>query len=75
MSMPIPTPTASRALGALRLAIVLTAIAMLFALVLLIKETAYIFAGFMFVGPVLLGVAVLLLGWVIWSELRAKQVL
>ena len=68
-------PAPQRIFSALRLSILLTGLAMILALVLLIKETAYIFAGFMILGPALLGLAVVLLGWVIWSELRAKQVL
>jgi len=59
----------------LRLAIVSTAIAVALALALLIKETAYVFSVFMFIGPVLLLIAVLLLGFVIFKELRAKQVI
>jgi small-conductance mechanosensitive channel len=59
----------------LRLAIMLTALAVTLALALLIKETAYVFSVFMFVGPVLLLVAILLLGYVIFTELRSKQVI
>jgi hypothetical protein len=59
----------------LQLAIVLTGVAILLALSLLIKETAYVFSAFMFLGPVLLLVAVLLLGYVIFTELRDKQVI
>lgn len=68
-------PAPSRTVWALRLAILLTGLAMIMALTLLIKETAYIFAGFMILGPLLLGAGVVLLGWMIWTELRAKQVL
>ncbi|HEY6930039.1 MAG TPA: hypothetical protein VJA66_10220 [Thermoanaerobaculia bacterium] len=59
----------------MRLAIVLTAVTIVLALSLLIKETAYVFSAFMFLGPVLLLAAVLLLGYVIFSELRDKQVI
>lgn len=62
-------------LHVLRLAIVLTAVTIVLALSLLIKETAYVFSAFMFLGPVLLLAAVLLLGYVIFSELRDKQVI
>ena len=68
-------PAPQRTLSALRLSILLTGLAMILALALLVKETAYVFAGFMILGPALLGLAVVLLGRVIWSELRAKQVL
>lgn len=73
--MSAPNPAPQRTFSALRLSILLTGLAMILALALLIKETAYVFAGFMILGPALLGLAVVLLGWVIWSELRAKQVL
>jgi hypothetical protein len=59
----------------LRLAILLTGLALVLAISLLIKETAYVFSVFMFVGPVLLLAAVLLLGFVIFKELRHKQVI
>jgi hypothetical protein len=59
----------------LRLAILLTALAVVLAVTLLIKETAYVFSAFMFLGPLLLLVAFLLLGFVIFKELRAKQVI
>jgi len=69
-----PNP-ARRAMFRLRLAVLLTALAVVMAIALLIKETAYLFAGFMILGPLLLFVAVVLLGWNIFAELRAKQVL
>jgi hypothetical protein len=59
----------------LKLAVVLTALALLLAIALLIKETAYMFVVFMFLGPTLLLLAVAALGWVILQELRAKRVL
>lgn len=60
---------------ALRIALVATVVAVLLALLLLIRETAYTFVLFMFVGPPLLFLAALSLGWVILRELRAKKVL
>jgi hypothetical protein len=59
----------------LRLAVLLTALAVVLAFALLVKETALLFAGFMIVGPLLLLIAVVLLGSVIFTELRAKHVL
>jgi len=64
-----------RALGVLRLAILLTALTLVLAISLLIKETAYVFSAFMFFGPLLLLAAVVLLGYVIFKELRNKQVI
>lgn len=65
----------NRGLWALRLALLLAGLAIALALVLLIKETAYTFVLFMFVGPPLLLAAALALGWVIYTELRTKNVL
>ena len=48
---------------------------MLLSVALLIKETAYLFAAFMFLGPALLVVAMVLLVWTILDELRSKRVL
>jgi hypothetical protein len=59
----------------IRWALFATAIALCLAFVLLLRETAYTFVLFMFVGPPLLAVGALLLGVVIWRELRAKEVL
>jgi len=70
-----PSHDSPRAMLRLRLAVLLTALAVLLAMALLIKETAYLFAGFMVLGPVLLLAAVILLGWNILAELRAKGVL
>ena len=64
-----------RSAQALRLALLLAGLAIALALSLLIKETAYTFVLFMFVGPPLLFVAALALGWLIYTELRAKSVL
>jgi hypothetical protein len=63
------------AMTRIRLAVLLTALAVVLALALLIKETAYLFAAFMILGPTLLLVAAVLLGWNIFAELRAKKVL
>ena len=59
----------------LRLAVLLTALALVLAIALLIKETAYLFAAFMVLGPALLLAAAGLLGWHIVAELHAKKVL
>ena len=68
-------PNSPKAILRLRLAVLLTALAVVLSITLLIKETAYIFAAFMILGPLLLLLAVLLLGWNILAELRAKKVL
>ena len=65
----------ARVLVVLRLAILLTALTLALAIALLIKETAYVFSAFLFFGPLLLLVAVVLLGYVIFKELRHKQVI
>ncbi len=59
----------------LRWAVALTSFAVLLSAALLIKETAYLFAAFMFLGPALLLVAMVLLVWTILDELRSKRVL
>ena len=64
-----------RGLPAIRLAVLMTTVALLLGLALLFKETPYVFTAFMVLGPVLLAVAFLLLSWVIFQELRAKKVL
>jgi hypothetical protein len=64
-----------RGARALKISLLLAGLAILLALILLIKETAYTFVLFMFVGPPLLVVAGLSLGWVIYTELRARHVL
>jgi uncharacterized membrane protein YqjE len=74
MSGPEPDPQATGR-RILTVALALTALSLLLAIVLLIKETAYTFVVFMFLGPVLLLLAVAGLGWVIFQELRAKKVL
>ena len=61
--------------GRVRLAILLTALAVALGLALLIKETAYLFSLFMLFGPLLLLAAAGLLVWTILEELRSKQVL
>ena len=50
-------------------------VALVLSIVLLIKETAYLFVVFMFLGPPLILLAAAALGWVIFQELRAKKVL
>jgi hypothetical protein len=74
MSEPEPDPQA-KGRGILTIALVFTALSLLLAIVLLIKETAYTFVAFMFLGPVILLLAGAGLGWVIFQELRAKRVL
>ena len=64
-----------RAIRRLRLAAICALIAVVVAFALQIKETAYLFTLFMFVGPALLVVAAVLLGWNILEELREKKVL
>jgi hypothetical protein len=64
-----------RGMQRLRLAVIFTAIAVLLATTLLIKETAIIFSTFMFLGPALLFAAIVLLAWTILEELRTKRVL
>jgi hypothetical protein len=64
-----------RGLRALQLSLLFAGLSIVLALILLIKETAYTFVLFMFVGPPLLLAAALALGWVIYTELRARHVL
>ena len=59
----------------LRWAVALTTIAVVLSIALLIKETAYLFTAFMFLGPTLLLGAMVLLVWTILDELRSKKVL
>ncbi len=73
--MTAPPEAARRAMRRLRLAVLLTGLAVVLALALLVKETAYLFSAFMILGPVLLLVAVVLLASVIFTELRSKEVL
>jgi hypothetical protein len=68
-------PSPERSIRAVRLAIIATAIAILLGLALLIKETPYIFTAFMVLGPLLLGIAFLLMIWVIIGELKAGKIL
>jgi hypothetical protein len=70
-----PGGDSPRTIPGLRLAVLLTALALVLAIALLIKETAYLFAAFMVLGPALLLAAAALLGWHILAELRAKKVL
>ncbi|HKD16406.1 MAG TPA: hypothetical protein VKG23_00965 [Thermoanaerobaculia bacterium] len=59
----------------LRWAVALTIVAVILSVALLIKETAYLFTAFMFLGPTLLLVAIVLLVWTILDELKTKRVL
>jgi hypothetical protein len=59
----------------LRIAILLTAIFDVLALLVFLRTTPVFFAGFMFLGQPLLAVAVLLLLGAVLAELRAKQLL
>jgi uncharacterized membrane protein len=68
-------PPAERMVLRLRLAVIFTLVAVILAFALLLKETAYLFTAFMFLGPGLLLAAIVLLGWNILEELRAKKVL
>ena len=65
----------SGAMRRLRLAVLLTGLAVVLAFALLVKETAYLFSAFMILGPLLLLAAVVLLASVIFTELRSRQVL
>lgn len=59
----------------IRLAVLMTTVALVLSLALLFKETPYVFTAFMVLGPLLIAVAFLLLSWVIVQELRARKVL
>jgi len=59
---------------ALRIAATATLIALVLATILLIKETPYTFVAFMFLGPPLILVAAVSLGWVILQDLKSKKV-
>jgi len=74
MSSP-QTAVDRRAAKALRIAAIATIIALVLSITLLIKETAYTFVVFMFLGPPLILVAAIALGWVILKELKTKNVL
>ena len=60
---------------AIRLAILATALAVVLGLTLLIEETPYVFTVFMVLGPLLLAVGFVLLGMVIFRELRSREIL
>ena len=60
---------------AIRLAILSTALAVVLGLTLLIEETPYVFTVFMVLGPLLLAIAFVLLGMVIFRELRSRAIL
>jgi hypothetical protein len=68
-------PAARSDVTLIRLAILVTALAVVLWLSLLIKETAYLFTGFMVLGPALLALGTLLLVVVILRELRTRKVL
>ena len=72
---PDATPLSPQGARRLKLAILFTIVAVALGAALLIKETAIVFTAFMFLGPVLLLAAIVLLGWTILDELREKQVL
>jgi len=59
----------------LRWAVAFTMVAVVLSIALLIKETAYLFTAFMFLGPTLLFLAMVLLVWTILDELKTKRVL
>ena len=65
----------SKMLLAIRGAVLMTALALILGLLLLLKETPYLFTAFMVLGPLLLTAAFVLLIGVIVQELRAKKVL
>ena len=65
----------ARGFQRLRWAVALTVVAVLLSMALLIKETAYLFTAFMFLGPTLLLLAMILLVWTILDELKTKRVL
>jgi len=69
-----PRNEAAKEAKALRFAAIATGVMLVLAIVLLIKETAYTFVVFMFLGPPLLALAAIALGWVILRELRSKKV-
>jgi hypothetical protein len=69
------SPVSDRGMTRLRLAVACTTVAVVLAMVLLIKETAYVFTAFMFLGPALLLVAMILLVWTILEELKEKRVI
>jgi len=68
-------PPTEHAIFRLRLAAIFALVAVVLTFTLLLKETAYLFTTFMFLGPALLRVAIVLLGWNILGELREKKVL
>jgi hypothetical protein len=68
-------PSPDRVVKVVRLAIIATVIALLLGLALLIQETPLLFTAFMVLGPLLLGIAFILMGWVILGELKAGRIL
>jgi hypothetical protein len=77
MSAPVSDPmdVSPRAKKALWVAWICATLAVILAVVLLVRTTDYMFVFFMFVGPPLLAVAAAALGWVIFRDLRKRQVL
>ena len=59
----------------LRIAVVLTAVFDVLALLVFLRDTPIFFAGFMFLGQPLFVVAVLLLLGAVLAELRGRQLL
>jgi hypothetical protein len=68
------TPQPPR-LRAMKLAIVLTALFDLFALVVLFRGTPTVFTVFMFIGQALFAAAVIVLVAAVLADLRAKELL
>jgi hypothetical protein len=64
-----------RPLLAIRVSILATGIAVVLGICLLFKETPYVFSAFMMLGPLLLGLAFVLMAWVILAELKSQKVL
>lgn len=69
------TPQAPKRVSVLRIAVVLAALFEVFALLVLLRFTPILFTLFMFVGEVLLAVALLLLVGAVLADLRTKQLL
>jgi hypothetical protein len=65
----------AKTLRVIRIAIIATVIALVLGLALLFKETPLLFTAFMMLGPTLLALAFVLMGWVILGELKSNKVL
>jgi uncharacterized integral membrane protein len=70
-----PMDVSPRAKKALWVAWICATLVVILAVILLVRTTDYMFVFFMFVGPPLLVVAAAALGWVIFQDLRKRQVL